>query len=418
MVNAEALDLRLNRLGLLRCLHNAMNRVADLSRLASLNREPLRLVILDRDGTINEESAAFVDSPDAWRPLARRAGRHRAAEPRRLACRGGIQPVRAGRGLYEISALNAIQAKMHKLLRAVGGRIDAIFYCPHGRDEGCHCRKPEPGLFEQIGERFGIELHGMPTVGDRLEDLLAGAARRLRAAPGADRAGRAYRAGHCPDEFPAGTRVHDDLAAFAAYLIEKSAVPKARGCCRDEVSVVAWLRSCIHMALDAGDGDPLGHHHAAGLACARHTALLDGGALVALGHRWRAGHPGHPGAGGGMENLPDGARSPAILLVKHQSTFETFLLPTLMPHPLAYVFKKELLYVPFFGWAMGRLDMIHIDRSQRCEGLPPGGRAGQGPAGTGHLDHHVSGRHAHSARPEGQLQVGWDTVGDRDRCAR
>ncbi len=67
----------------------------------------------------------------------------------------------------------------------------------------------------------------------------------------------------------------------------------------------------------------------------------------------------------GMENLPDGATSPAILLVKHQSTLETFLLPTLMPHPLAYVFKKELLRVPFFGWAMGRLDMIHIDRNQR-----------------------------------------------------
>ena len=68
----------------------------------------------------------------------------------------------------------------------------------------------------------------------------------------------------------------------------------------------------------------------------------------------------------GMENLPDGATSPAILLSKHQSTLETFLLPTLMPHPLAYVFKKELLYVPFFGWAMGRLDMIHIDRGQRA----------------------------------------------------
>jgi 1-acyl-sn-glycerol-3-phosphate acyltransferase len=69
----------------------------------------------------------------------------------------------------------------------------------------------------------------------------------------------------------------------------------------------------------------------------------------------------------GMENLPQGATSPAILLVKHQSTFETFLMPTLMPHPLAYVFKKELLHVPFFGWAMGRLDMIHIDRSQHSQ---------------------------------------------------
>ncbi len=82
-----------------------------------------------------------------------------------------------------------------------------------------------------------------------------------------------------------------------------------------------------------------------------------GGARVLLGIQVRVT---------GMDNLPDGATSPAVLLVKHQSTLETFLLPTLMPHPLAYVFKKELLYVPFFGWAMGRLDMIHIDRGQRA----------------------------------------------------
>jgi 1-acyl-sn-glycerol-3-phosphate acyltransferase len=69
----------------------------------------------------------------------------------------------------------------------------------------------------------------------------------------------------------------------------------------------------------------------------------------------------------GFENLPEGKTSPAILLVKHQSTLETFLMPILMPHPLAYVFKRELLYIPFFGWAMARLDMIHIDRSQRAQ---------------------------------------------------
>ena len=83
-----------------------------------------------------------------------------------------------------------------------------------------------------------------------------------------------------------------------------------------------------------------------------------GGARVLLGIQTRVT---------GFENLPTGETSPAILLVKHQSTLETFLMPTLMPHPLAYVFKKELLYVPFFGWAMGRLDMIHIDRSQRAQ---------------------------------------------------
>jgi len=69
----------------------------------------------------------------------------------------------------------------------------------------------------------------------------------------------------------------------------------------------------------------------------------------------------------GYENLPVGSTAPAVLLLKHQSTWETFSMPALMPHPLAYVFKKELLYVPFFGWAMGRMDMIHIDRSKRSE---------------------------------------------------
>ncbi|WP_296869328.1 lysophospholipid acyltransferase family protein [Tibeticola sp.] len=86
--------------------------------------------------------------------------------------------------------------------------------------------------------------------------------------------------------------------------------------------------------------------------------LVIEGLRVICGVRWRVS---------GMEHLPLGQTSPAILLVKHQSTFETFLLPVLMPHPLAYVFKKELLYVPFFGWAIGRLDMIHIDRSQRAQ---------------------------------------------------
>jgi len=82
------------------------------------------------------------------------------------------------------------------------------------------------------------------------------------------------------------------------------------------------------------------------------------GARVILGIRARVT---------GMENLPQEKRAGAVLLVKHQSTYETFLMPTLMPHPLAYVFKRELIYVPFFGWAMARLDMIHIDRRQRTQ---------------------------------------------------
>ena len=82
------------------------------------------------------------------------------------------------------------------------------------------------------------------------------------------------------------------------------------------------------------------------------------GARVILGIRVRVT---------GYENLPLGEKSPAILLVKHQSTLETFLIPTLMPHPLAFVFKRELIYIPFFGWAMGSMDMIHIDRKLRTQ---------------------------------------------------
>jgi 1-acyl-sn-glycerol-3-phosphate acyltransferase len=92
--------------------------------------------------------------------------------------------------------------------------------------------------------------------------------------------------------------------------------------------------------------------------CVGWLRVAVGGARVLLGIRTHVI---------GWENLPTGDTSAAVLLLKHQSTFETFLMPTLMPHPLAYVFKKELLQVPFFGWAMARMDMIHIDRSKRSE---------------------------------------------------
>jgi len=115
------------------------------------------------------------------------------------------------------------------------------------------------------------------------------------------------------------------------------------------VTVVPYAVAILLGALFGVRGQPLYRIAAAWLG------LCIGGARVMLGIRTRVT---------GMDNLPLGQKSPAILLLKHQSTFETFLMPTLMPHPLAYVFKKELLQVPFFGWAIGRLDMIHIDRSQ------------------------------------------------------
>ena len=133
------------------------------------------------------------------------------------------------------------------------------------------------------------------------------------------------------------------------------------------VSFVSFLRSVVHMAWMLVTVIPWGIIMVVASIWRRGEPLYwmaerwlgwaMGGARVILGIRARVT---------GMENLPQERRAGAVLLVKHQSTLETFLMPTLMPHPLAYVFKKELIYVPFFGWAMARLDMIHIDRNQKA----------------------------------------------------
>jgi 1-acyl-sn-glycerol-3-phosphate acyltransferase len=94
--------------------------------------------------------------------------------------------------------------------------------------------------------------------------------------------------------------------------------------------------------------------------CAHWLKISIWGARVICGVHWRVQ---------GMHNVPDAAhgQDAVILVPKHQSTWETFAFPMLMPHPLAYVFKRELLWIPFFGWAIGRLDMVHIDRGRRSE---------------------------------------------------
>lgn len=183
----------------------------------------MKLVILDRDGTLNQDSAEFIKTPEEWLPLPG------ALEAIARLNHAGWHVVIAsnqsglGRGLFDVSMLNAIHTKMHKMLAAVGGRVDAVFYCPHAPDEGCHCRKPEPGLFEQIGERYGLDLQGVPTVGDTARDVLAGV--RVGCEPHLVLTGKgaAYRGRHLPHNFPKATLVHEDLAAFADFLIAREA---------------------------------------------------------------------------------------------------------------------------------------------------------------------------------------------------
>ena len=189
----------------------------------------MKIVILDRDGTINEDSADYIKSPAEWQPLPgaleaiarlNHAGWHVVVASNQ----SGL-----GRGLFDVATLNAMHAKMHTMLAAVGARVDAVFYCPHAPEENCHCRKPEPGLFEQIGERYGIELDGLPAVGDPARDVTAAVAAGCE--PHLVLTGKvaAYRGIALPESFPAHTRVHEDLAAFAEFLTLRDALPRPAG---------------------------------------------------------------------------------------------------------------------------------------------------------------------------------------------
>ena len=181
----------------------------------------MKLVILDRDGTINADSAEFVKSPSEWQPLAgaleaiarlNHAGWHTIIASNQ----SGL-----GRGLFDVAALNAIHAKMHKLLGAVGGRMDAVFYCPHTPTDECSCRKPLPGLFNQIIERTSVEAHTIASAGDSLRDMQAAAAAGCE--PHLVLTGNAahLRGQPLPDTYPTTTIVHQDLSAFADFIIAR-----------------------------------------------------------------------------------------------------------------------------------------------------------------------------------------------------
>jgi D-glycero-D-manno-heptose 1,7-bisphosphate phosphatase len=178
-----------------------------------------RLVILDRDGTINVDRDDYVKSADEFEPLPG------ALEAIAQLNHAGVHVVVAtnqsglGRGLFDMAALNAMHAKLNKMLAAVGGRVDAFFFCPHAPEEACHCRKPAPGLFEQIAERYGVSMQSVPVVGDTLRDLQAGVSVGCQPHLVLTGKGEALRGQPLPSAFPAGTRVHQDLMAFAAHWL-------------------------------------------------------------------------------------------------------------------------------------------------------------------------------------------------------
>jgi D-glycero-D-manno-heptose 1,7-bisphosphate phosphatase len=147
--------------------------MVQLASDAVVQTRAARLIVLDRDGVINHDSEQFVKSPDEWRPVPG------SLEAIARLNHAGYRVVVAtnqsgvGRGLLDFATLTAIHDKMHRALAQAGGRVDAIFFCPHTADSRCECRKPKPGMLLEIGVRFNVEMSGVPCVGDGLRDLQA-----------------------------------------------------------------------------------------------------------------------------------------------------------------------------------------------------------------------------------------------------
>ncbi|PIV15473.1 MAG: D-glycero-beta-D-manno-heptose-1,7-bisphosphate 7-phosphatase [Gallionellales bacterium CG03_land_8_20_14_0_80_55_15] len=176
----------------------------------------MKLIILDRDGVINQDSDQFIKSPAEWQPLPgslEAIARLNQAEYRVVVAtnQSGV-----ARGLFDMPTLNAIHNKMHKACALVGARIDAVFFCPHTAESHCDCRKPKTGMLEEIAARYNVSLSGVPVVGDSLRDLLPAVA--LGALPYLVLTGKGTKT-YAAGELPEGTRVFPDLAAVAAALL-------------------------------------------------------------------------------------------------------------------------------------------------------------------------------------------------------
>lgn len=176
---------------------------------------PMKLIILDRDGVINADSDQFIKSPDEWKSIP--GSLEAIARLNQWGWRVVVASNQSGvgRGLFGMDTLNAINDKMVRSLAQVGGRLDAIFFCPHAADSTCDCRKPKSGLFQQIAERFNVDLTGVPCVGDSLRDLQAGVS--MGCEPYLVLTGKGMKTREDP-ELPPGTKIFPDLDAVAAAL--------------------------------------------------------------------------------------------------------------------------------------------------------------------------------------------------------
>ena len=179
-----------------------------------------RLVVLDRDGTLNEEPEDFLRSADDWKPLP--GALEAVARLNQQGWRVVIASNQTGlgRGLFDVATLNEVHARMHKLMAQSGARVEAVFFCPHAPEDGCDCRKPQPGLFLQISQRFGVPPSQMIAVGDSVRDAQAAVAAGCEAHLVLTGQSLAHRNGSRPVGLPDAVRLHTDLLAFAESVLD------------------------------------------------------------------------------------------------------------------------------------------------------------------------------------------------------
>jgi D-glycero-D-manno-heptose 1,7-bisphosphate phosphatase len=180
-----------------------------------------RVIVLDRDGVINADSEDYIKCLDEWIPLP--GSIEAIARLSHQGYRIAVATNQAGinRGLFDLSTLNAMHERLRHLVAQLGGRIDVIAFCPHRPDEGCACRKPQPGMLLEIAQRFGVEPSQMMFVGDSRRDLEA--ARAAGAVPVLVLTGNGRATVQGDRELLAGVGVFADLAALADHLLGRSA---------------------------------------------------------------------------------------------------------------------------------------------------------------------------------------------------
>lgn len=178
-----------------------------------------KLVILDRDGVINEDSDEFIKSPEEWVPLP--GSIEAIARLKQSGWTVGIATNQSGlaRGLFDLATLHAMHDKLAALLAEHGAAVDYIALCPHGPGSSCRCRKPLPGMYEEIAEHFGCSLFGVPVIGDSLRDLEAAVA--VGARPILVRTGKGERT-LAKGGLPEDTLVFDDLAQAVDALLAQA----------------------------------------------------------------------------------------------------------------------------------------------------------------------------------------------------